>query len=296
MRRGRASSGGARAHRSSDRTRACGALRSPLHGVVAPRCKPTPLPLLPRSSTGGAQAVDSWRPEAPGAPQHARPQGGGVGADGAHRRSTQGAVGAARWQLHARTSRRRRPQRAARVGNAHPSVAWPAMAAPPLPLQAAARCARKAAAHTEHEPPTPTETQVAEEVLACAPTDDSVFHTLTYVLRPTGRLGDLTAAYEKAVAKAPQSSELLTGLFGCYVRWGAFGGRAFADAVCRGIGGLDMATPEQCAPFICSLLRIPACRDPCRDPCHGTSEAEFICPIILTPPGISASSSSSRRP
>ncbi|GBF93925.1 hypothetical protein Rsub_06174 [Raphidocelis subcapitata] len=60
--------------------------------------------------------------------------------------------------------------------------------------------------------------KAAEEVLACAPVDEGVYHTLTYVLRPTGRLGDLTAAYEKAVAKAPQSAELLTGLFGCYVR------------------------------------------------------------------------------
>jgi hypothetical protein len=55
-------------------------------------------------------------------------------------------------------------------------------------------------------------------VLSGVPTDDSVLHTLTYVLRPTGRLGHLTAAYERAAAKAPGNEDLLVGLFGSYVR------------------------------------------------------------------------------
>jgi hypothetical protein len=58
-----------------------------------------------------------------------------------------------------------------------------------------------------------------EDLLSAVPTDDTVLHTLAYVLRPAGRLGDLTAAYERAVAKAPPGEELLVGLFGCHVRW-----------------------------------------------------------------------------
>ncbi|KAI8469814.1 MAG: N-acetyltransferase B complex non catalytic subunit-domain-containing protein [Monoraphidium minutum] len=60
--------------------------------------------------------------------------------------------------------------------------------------------------------------KAVDELLACTPTDDSVLHTLVYVLRPAGRLGDLTGAYERAVAKGPPCEELLVGLFGCYVR------------------------------------------------------------------------------
>ncbi len=54
------------------------------------------------------------------------------------------------------------------------------------------------------------------------PTDENVLHTLAYVLRPAGRLSDLTAAYERAAAKDPGSEELLTGLFASYVREFAF--------------------------------------------------------------------------
>lgn len=60
--------------------------------------------------------------------------------------------------------------------------------------------------------------QVVDEVLASVPTDDAVLNTLTYVLRPAGRMGELTGAYERAVAKDPGSEELMQGLFGAYVR------------------------------------------------------------------------------
>ena len=64
--------------------------------------------------------------------------------------------------------------------------------------------------------------KAAEDVIAGVPTDPNVLHTLTYVLRPAGRLGDLTAAYETAAAKDPGSRELLEGVFGCHVRDGHF--------------------------------------------------------------------------
>lgn len=60
--------------------------------------------------------------------------------------------------------------------------------------------------------------QAVDELLALTPTDDAVLHTLSYVLRPANRLGDLTAAYERAAGKGAAGEEVLVGLFGCYVR------------------------------------------------------------------------------
>lgn len=84
---------------------------------------------------------------------------------------------------------------------------------------------------------------MTEELLAAVPTDDSVLNTLTYVLRPVGRLRELTPAYEAAVAKEPGNQELLQGLFGSYVRCGARAARRGARAVAAAAPRVPQGTP-----------------------------------------------------
>jgi hypothetical protein len=59
---------------------------------------------------------------------------------------------------------------------------------------------------------------MADEVLEAAPADDHCLNMLLLVLKPANRTADLTAAYEAACNKQPNSEDLLEGLFGCHVR------------------------------------------------------------------------------